>query len=133
MKLISVIFGSLIGFCKADVAKTGDEIPKINVSLPDPSKPSDIFWVKAAQHTLPVGFAKSVQKVECFNDMIEILFVGEENEEMVLPCKISFTKRHYGKESDCETDVGVHAWTKKNKLPESLGLGARCTPREQEL
>ena len=51
--------------------------------------------MKAAQHTLPVGFAKSVQKVECFNDMIEILFVGEENEEMVLPCKISFTKDRF--------------------------------------
>ena len=48
--------------------------------------------MKAAQHTLPVGFAKSVEKVECFNDMIEILYVGEESEEMVLPCKISFTK-----------------------------------------
>ena len=75
--------------------KTGDEIPKININLPDPSKPSDIFWVKAAQHTLPVGFAKSVQKVECFNDMIEILYVGEESEEMVLPCKISFTKGRF--------------------------------------
>ena len=75
--------------------KTGDEIPKININLPDPSKPSDIFWVKAAQHTLPVGFAKSVEKVECFNDMIEILYVGEESEEMVLPCKISFTKDRF--------------------------------------
>ena len=75
--------------------KTGDEIPKININLPDPSKPSDIFWVKAAQHTLPVGFAKSVEKVECFNDMIEILYVGEESEEMVLPCKISFTKGRF--------------------------------------
>ena len=42
-----------------------------------------------------MGFAKSVEKVECFNDMIEILYVGEESEEMVLPCKISFTKDRF--------------------------------------
>ena len=85
----------LTAYISQSPLKTGDEIPKININLPDPSKPSDIFWVKAAQHTLPVGFAKSVEKVECFNDMIEILYVGEESEEMVLPCKISFTKDRF--------------------------------------